>query len=375
MCVAAGVSITRTSPARRARARPRNADGHDRTARPAHRPRAPVAPCTRHAPARSGRRRRPSPAPSRWRSHRSRTSPTDIRDRRAGRPVTGHEDRNTVMIITAPVIDLLHGTPTRPHRAGRENFVEQLPGRPARAAVLPVRSGDPLVQPVEAVAAGMTAFLISQPDPNFKPKASAGTSGRAVTRRGGRVEPTRASNRNRRSGRAPSGDIPEMLAHERFLAYHLLRWWQPDVMSGRVALFVARKAVIRDLIPGRPRGYEGVELRPDPGLAVERAEADRDFFALRPLCTEETRAADGTEGFHASAVRPEDADQLLTGEQAESFARDASLCSPEGARVLPAPRAVAVIGPPERRRHLEADTAAEARAVERVLGAWLCSHG
>src|SRR5215207_3644243 len=142
-----------------------------------------------------------------------------------------------------------------------------------------------------------------------------------------------------------------------FWPYHLLRWWQPDVMSGRVALFVARKAVIRDLIPGRPRGYEGVELRPDPGLAVERAEADR------------------AEGFHASAVRPEDADQLLTGEQAESFARDASLRSAEGARVLPAPRAVAVIGPPERRRHLELDTAAEARAVERVLGAWLCSHG
>src|SRR5215207_6523439 len=160
-----------------------------------------------------------------------------------------------------------------------------------------------------------------------------------------------------------------------FWPYHLLRWWQPDVMSGRVALFVARKAVIRDLIPGRPRGYEGVELRPDPGLAVERAEADRDFFALRPLCTEETRAADRAEGFHASAVRPEDADQLLTGEQAESFARDASLRSAEGARVLPAPRAVAVIGPPERRRHLELDTAAEARAVERVLGAWLCSHG
>jgi hypothetical protein len=119
-------------------------------------------------------------------------------------------------------------------------------------------------------------------------------------------------------------------------------------MSGRVALFVARKVVIRDLIPGRPRRYEGVELRPDPGLAVERAEADRDFFALRPLRTEQTRSADGAEGFHASAVRPEDANQLLTGEQAESFARNSSLRSAEGARVLPAPRAVAVIGPPKR---------------------------
>jgi plastocyanin len=137
-----------------------------------------------------------------------------------------------------------------------------------------------------------------------------------------------------------------------------------------MALAVAREAVIRNLIPGCPRSDEGVELRADPGLAVKRPEADRDLFALRPLCTEQARAADRAEGLHASAVRPEDADQLLTGEQSESHARNASLRSAKGARVLSAPRAVAVIGPAEGRRHLEVDAAAEARAVERVLGAW-----
>ena len=63
----------------------RTADDHYRTApgsggsaaRPAPQPRAPVAPCTRHAPSRSDLWRRPLPGPSRWRSHRSRTSPAD----------------------------------------------------------------------------------------------------------------------------------------------------------------------------------------------------------------------------------------------------------------------------------------------------------
>jgi hypothetical protein len=40
-----------------------------------------------------------------------------------------HEDRYTVM-IAVPVIDLLHGTPTRQHRTGRVHFVVQLLGRP-----------------------------------------------------------------------------------------------------------------------------------------------------------------------------------------------------------------------------------------------------
>src|SRR5829696_7310517 len=139
----------------------------------------------------------------------------------------------------------------------------------------------------------------------------------------------------------------------------------------RMAFLVARQTVLRHLIPGRARGDEGVELRADAGLAVERTEADRNFFALRPLRAEQARAADRAEGLRASAVRPKDADQLLTGEQAEPLARDASLRSAEGARVLSAPRAVAVIRPAKGRRHLEAHAAAEAGAVERVLGARL----
>jgi hypothetical protein len=68
------------------------------------------------------------------------------------------------MTITAPVIDLLRGTPTYQHRAILVHLVEQLPGRPGRPAVLPARSGDPLVQPVEAVAAGVARFVVRTRD-------------------------------------------------------------------------------------------------------------------------------------------------------------------------------------------------------------------
>jgi hypothetical protein len=54
------------------------------------------------------------------------------------------------------VIDLLRGTPTHQHRAGRVHFVYQLSGRPGRPEELPVRGDEPFVQPVEAVAAGLS---------------------------------------------------------------------------------------------------------------------------------------------------------------------------------------------------------------------------
>jgi hypothetical protein len=112
-----------------------------------------------------------------------------------------------------------------------------------------------------------------------------------------------------------------------------------------------------------------VELRADAGLAIERPEADRDFFALRPFPAEQARAADRAERLHSAVGRPEDADQLLTGNQAKPRTRDASLRSAEGARVLPAPRAVAVVRPEERHGHLEPDAPAQAGPVQRALGA------
>src|SRR5262249_5415658 len=108
--------------------------------------------------------------------------------------------------------------------------------------------------------------------------------------------------------------------------------------------------------------------------AVERAEADRNLVALRPRVAEQARAADGAERLHATVVGPVDADQLLAGEQPEARTRHAALRAAKGSRVLAAARAVAVIGPDERRGHLEADAAAKAGTAQWVLGARLDAH-
>jgi len=77
-----------------------------------------------------------------------------VRHRRAGRPVRGHEDRDTsAVVLTAPVIDDLGGSPTHQHRAGRVHFVDQCSDRPLLPDELPVRSEyEPIVQPVAIVA-------------------------------------------------------------------------------------------------------------------------------------------------------------------------------------------------------------------------------
>ena len=98
-----------------------------------------------------------------------------------------------------------------------------------------------------------------------------------------------------------------------------------------MSFVVTRQAVIRELVPNRARGDEGVELRTDLRFAVERAEADRDLVALRPLSAEEARSADRAEGLHAAIVGPEDAEQFLPLEQAETLPGDASLRAAEGA--------------------------------------------
>jgi hypothetical protein len=77
-----------------------------------------------------------------------------------------------------------------------------------------------------------------------------------------------------------------------------------------------------------------VELWADAGIAVERSEAKADLVSLWPVPAEQTRAADRTEGLHASVVRPEDADQLLPGEQSKTLARNTSLRATERTRVL-----------------------------------------
>jgi len=62
--------------------------------------------------------------------------------------------------ITAPVVDLLRGTPTHEDRTVRVHLVEHLPDRPGR----PEEIHEPLVQPLEAVAAGVVRFVVRTRD-------------------------------------------------------------------------------------------------------------------------------------------------------------------------------------------------------------------
>jgi hypothetical protein len=88
----------------------------------------------------------------------------------------------------------------------------------------------------------------------------------------------------------------------------------PGRSGFRIRLVEARQTVVREFVPGRPRGDEQVELRTDARIAVQRPESDSDFIPLWPLTAEQARAANRAERLHASVLRPEDPDQFLTGE-------------------------------------------------------------
>src|SRR5712664_860801 len=109
----------------------------------------------------------------------------------------------------------------------------------------------------------------------------------------------------------------------------------------RRAALVAGDAVVRQGLPGRRVGDVRVVLRPDPGVAVERAEADRDLRAVGPRAAEDARAAEGAEGLRGAALRIPGADQLLPLQQPEALARHAPLGQAVPAGVPAAAGAVA----------------------------------
>src|SRR5262249_53368882 len=83
-----------------------------------------------------------------------------VGDRGTGWPVAWHEDGATV-VITAPVIDLLHGAPSSQNGAVPvHDLVVQLSSRPGRSDELAVWTDEPLVQPHKAVAAGVVRLVV-----------------------------------------------------------------------------------------------------------------------------------------------------------------------------------------------------------------------
>src|ERR671923_2034385 len=74
---------------------------------------------------------------------------------------------------------------------------------------------------------------------------------------------------------------------------------------------VSRQPILGELVPVRAEIDERVVLRPDLRIAVQGTEADRHLVALRPLATEQARAADRTEDLHRAVVWPEDTQQVF----------------------------------------------------------------
>src|SRR5437764_11161999 len=85
------------------------------------------------------------------------------------------------------------------------------------------------------------------------------------------------------------------------------------------------QAVIADLLPRRFGLNEAVVLRPNAGVVVEAAQADRDLRALRPGPAEQARTADPAKRLGHAARRPEHFDLLGAREQPEALPRHAAL--------------------------------------------------
>ena len=142
----------------------------------------------------------------------------------------------------------------------------------------------------------------------------------------------------------------------------------------RRSIRIPRQPVVRELLPVGAKVHEGVVLRPDLRVAVERAEPDRDLVPLRPVAAEEARSTDRAEDFRRATVGSVDPEQLLPREQPELPAGDAALRQAEGAGVLAAARAVTVARPTERQLDLEANAAAEAAPLQETGTRWPLWH-
>src|ERR671937_100796 len=109
------------------------------------------------------------------------------------------------------------------------------------------------------------------------------------------------------------------------------RGWPPRRLRlAGIELLVAREPVVGKLVPRRARADEGVVLRTDPRIAVERPQPHRDLVPLGPVAAEQGRAALAAERLDLAAARGVHANQLLPREELKLRSRDASLRQAEG---------------------------------------------
>src|ERR1700683_4823831 len=134
------------------------------------------------------------------------------------------------------------------------------------------------------------------------------------------------------------------------------------------ALRVTRQAVVGDLLPrGRIR-HELARARPDPRIAVERAQTHRHTLGIARIAAVQRRAALPAEPLLKAALRFPRAQALLAAHHAKRYALRTRVGRRSRAAATLTARAMAVARRLQRSRHLEAHRTAAAAAAQGQLG-------
>ena len=110
-------------------------------------------------------------------------------------------------------------------------------------------------------------------------------------------------------------------------------------------------------------------VRCEAGVAVQRAEKDRDILSPWPVPAKETGAADTTERFRVSRWRPVVHNEICPLKQAEPVPAYSRSGNRGASGLLLTMRAVAEVAGVQRSGDLVANAAAQARALQRGVGA------
>lgn len=122
---------------------------------------------------------------------------------------------------------------------------------------------------------------------------------------------------------------------------------------------------IRDLVPRGARTNVSVKLRPDSRIIIERAHANGDLFALRPVAAEKAGTARLAKCLHRSLPFAVNPDELGALEQLKLLLLHPRLGADSGAGMLPATIAMTMARSQKRREDLEPHSATETTAGDR----------
>src|SRR5262245_6441401 len=102
--------------------------------------------------------------------------------------------------------------------------------------------------------------------------------------------------------------------------------------------------IISDRVPGRAIGDERMKLRPNSGIVVECAHANRYLRSVRPIAPEQTRTAIRTKRLHSALTFSIDLDQFLALKQTELLAQHTRLSANRRSGMLAATFAMTMAG-------------------------------